>query len=122
RHVATSSLQNETAATNGDIFTGPETLTKAVGETRVFTAPEINGFIFSGWFINGLKVSDSKDLHQCNLTVTEDMDGSTLLASYAAENPELPKEKNGTTIAIGDLAVTIALIAMIYVILQIRRY
>ena len=72
--------------------------------------------------INGTSVSDTRDLHICNIRVTEDMDGATLLASYAADTPEPPKEKFGTTIAIGVLAVTIALIAMIYVVLQVRRY
>ena len=122
RHVATSSLQNESEPTNVDIVIDPYDMTLPVGEIRDFTAPEIEGFDFSGWFINGQMVSNSKDLYLCNLAVTDDMDGSTLIASYASVTPEPPKEKFGTTIAIGILAVTIALIAMIYVILQIRRY
>lgn len=122
RHIATSSLQNESAPTNVDILTGPETLTLTVGETKVFMAPEIDGFSFSGWFINGSKVTDTRNPYQCNLSVTEDMEGSVLVASYAANSPEPPKENWGTTIAIGILSVTIALIAMIYVILQVRRY
>ena len=121
RYKAISSLQNETEPTSIDILPG-SVLELTVGETSTFTAPEIEGFTFSGWFINGAKVSDSRNLYLCNLSVTEDMDGSTLMASYAAETPEPPKEKIGTTVAIGILAVTIAIIAMIYVILQIRRY
>ena len=122
RHVATSSLQNESEPTNVDIIIDPYDMTLSVGETRDFTAPEVEGFDFSGWYINGQMVSNSKNLYLCNLVVTDDMDGSTLIASYASVTPEPPKEKFGTTIAIGILAVTIALIAMIYVILQIRRY
>ena len=122
RYIATSSLQNESQPTNVDILTGPTDMILTVGESRDFTAPEVEGFDFAGWFINGEKVSNSKNLYICNLSVTEDMDGSTLVASYASVTPEPPKEKFGTTIAIGILAVTIAIIAMIYVILQIRRY
>lgn len=122
RYMATSSLQNEAEPTNIDIFAGPSTLELNVGETSTFTAPDVEGFTFAGWFINGEKVSDSRNLFLCNLEATEDMDGSTLMATYSADTPEPPKEKIGTTVAIGILAVTIAIIAMIYVILQIRRY
>ena len=82
----------------------------------------MDGFSFSGWYINGVKVSNSKNLYQCDLEVNETMDGSTLTATYSAESPELPKENLGTIVAIGILAVTISIIALIYVILQIRRY
>ena len=122
RYIATSSLQNESQPTNVDIISGPVTLTLSVGDTHDFTAPDEEGFIFSGWYINGTNVSNSRDSHVCNLRVTEDMDGATLVASYAAETPAPPKENIGTTVAIGILAVTIAIVAMIFVILQIRRY
>ena len=122
RYIATSSLQNEATPTNVDILTGPTMVTLTVGENYDYTAPEVEGFTFAGWYINGTSVSGTRDAHVCNLRVTEDMDGSTLVASYAAESPEPPKENWGTTIAIGILAVTIAIIAMIYVILQVRRY
>ena len=105
-----------------DILSGPFTVTLTVGETAEYTAPEVEGFMFGGWFINGISVSSARDLNVCVLRVTEDMDGSTLLASYAAEDPEPPKENLGPTIAIGILAFTIAAIALVFVMLTVKRY
>jgi len=121
RHIATSSLQNEGTPTNVDILSGPMVLELTVGDTREFTAPEVEGFTFSGWFINGTDVSGTRDAHICSLRVTEDMDGATLVASYAADNPEVPEEDIGPLVAIGVLSLTIALIGLIFVILQRRR-
>ena len=122
RYIATSSLQNETTPTNIDILSGPITSVLTVGETKDFTAPDVEGFTFSGWYINGTSVSNARDLHICNLRVTADMDGGTLVASYSANDPEPPKPDYGTVFAIGALAVTISIIALIFVILQVRRY
>ena len=121
KYTAVSSLQNETEPTSKDILVGTTMVLKN-GEKTQLMAPEMDGFSFSGWYINGVKVSNSKNLYQCDLEVNETMDGSTLTATYSAESPELPKENLGTIVAIGILAVTISIIALIYVILQIRRY
>ena len=120
RYIATSSLQNESEATNIDILSGPESIRLTVGEKKTFTAPDVGGF--EGWFINGESVSNSRNPHVCDIEITEDMDGAILTASYSAITPDPPKENIGTTIAIGVLSVTLALIALIYVILQIKRY
>ena len=122
RHIATSSLQNEGTPTNVDILSGPMTLDLTVGDTREFTAPEVEGFTFSGWFINGTNVSGARDIHVCSIRVTEDMNGATLVASYAADNPETPEEDIGPLVAVGILSLTIAIIGLIFVILQRRRY
>ena len=121
RYVAVSSLQNETEPTSKDILDS-STMTLKNGEKKQLTAPQMDGFSFSGWYINGVKISNSKDLYQCDLEANETMDGSTLTATYSADTPEPPEEDIGTTIAIGVLAVTISIIALIYVVLQIRRY
>ena len=122
RYIATASLQNESEATNIDILSGPESIRLTVGEKKTFTAPDVGGFEFEGWFINGESVSNSRNPHVCDIEITEDMDGAILTASYSAITPDPPKENIGTTIAIGVLSVTLALIALIYVILQIKRY
>ena len=93
-----------------------------VGETQTCQAPEVEGFTFSGWYINGVSKSDSRDLHICFFPVTKDMDGATLLASYAPITPEPPKEDIGPTIAMVAMAVIIALVALVYVLVQTRRY
>ncbi|MBO5519060.1 MAG: hypothetical protein J5945_02800 [Candidatus Methanomethylophilus sp.] len=122
RYIATSSLQNQAVPTNVDILSGPTTVTLTVGETQTCQAPEVEGFTFSGWYINGVSKSDSRDLHICSFPVTKDMDGATLLASYAPITPEPPKEDIGPTIAMVAMAVIIALVALVYVLVQTRRY
>ena len=122
RYIATSSLQNEETPTNVDILSGPITVTLNVGDTAEYSAPDVEGFIFSGWFINGTNVSNNRDAHLCSFRVTEDMEGATLMASYSAEDPEPPEKDYSTVIAIGVLAVTLSIIALIFVLFQIRRY
>ena len=122
RYIATSSMQNTETPTNVDVLNSPVSCTYRVGTTQVFRAPELNGFTFSGWEMNGKMVSDGRDKGLCTLEITGDMDGSTLVASYAAKDPEQPAPDYGTVIAIGMVSVTIALLALIYVLLQIRRY
>jgi len=122
RYIATSSLQNMELPTNVDVLNGPMDVILDVGLTQSFEAPSMDGFDFAGWYLNGESVSDPRNSHLCTFQVTDDMDGATLTASYSAVTPEPPKEDIGTIIAIGMVSVTIALIALIYVILQIRRY
>ena len=121
RYIAVSSLQNESPTTNIDILDSPIQLKLTVGTTKQLIAPDVNGFEFSGWFINGANVSNTKNTSVCNLEVTDDMDGAVLTASYSAMTPDPPKEDLGPIIAAGVLSVTIALVALLYVILQ-RRY
>ena len=122
RYIATSSLQNTELPTNVDILNGPMGMVLDVGTTQTFEAPDVEGFNFSGWYLNGESVSDSRNVFLCSFSVTDDLEGAVVTASYSAETPEPPKEDIGTIIAIGMVSVTIALIALIYVILQIRRY
>ncbi len=122
RYIAVSSLQNESPVTNVDILDSPIQLKLTVGTTNQFIAPDVEGFTFSGWFINGTSVSNTKNINVCNLEVTQDMDNCVLTASYSANSPDPLKENLATPIAIGALGVIIAVIAMIYVIFQIRRY
>ena len=122
RYIATSSLQNTELPTNVDILNGPMDMVLDVGTTQTFEAPDVEGFNFSGWYLNGESVSDSRNVFLCSFSVTDDLEGAVVTASYSAETPEPPKEDIGTIIAIGMVSVTIALIALIYVILQIRRY
>jgi hypothetical protein len=122
RYIATSSLQNAELPTNIDILNGPMAMVLDVGATQTFEAPDVEGFTFSGWYLNGESVSDSRNRYLCSFSVTDDLEGAVVTASYSAETPEPPKEDIGTIIAIGMVSVTIALIALIYVILQIRRY
>ena len=82
----------------------------------------VMGFSFSGWYLNGESISDKRNSYVCTFSVTDDLEGVEITASYSAETPEPPKEDIGTIVAIGMVSVTIALIALIYVILQIRRY
>lgn len=121
RHIAASSMQNVSEPTSADMMDGPIKKVYKIGATETFEAPKMEGFSFSGWFIDGRSVSDPKDIYTCVLTLTSEMDGSTLTASYCALDPE-PKEEIGTIVAIGMISVTIAILALIYVILQIRRY
>ena len=121
RYIATSSLQNAELPTNVDILNGPMDITLDVGTTHSLVAPSVDGFHFSGWYINGESASDIRNEMTCTFSVTEDLDGVVITASYSAVTPEPPKEDIGTIVAIGMVSVTIALIALIYVILQIRR-
>ena len=122
RYIASSSMQNVETPTNIDVLDSPVTTTCIIGSVQTYRAPDLNGFKFSGWFMDGKMVSDAKDNRLCTITITDNMDGMTLVASYSAENPPQPEPDYGTEIAIGILAVTLSIIALIFVFLQMRRY
>ena len=122
RYVATSSLQNVSEVKNVDVLNSPFDISVTVGEKKQFVAPDLDGFEFSGWFINGTKVSAANNIYYCELQVTEDMDNSVLTASYSAVTPDPPKGDVGPIIAAGILSVTLSMIALIIVIMQKRRY
>lgn len=122
RYMASSSMQNTQPPTNVDVLDSPIHNTYAIGSTQILRAPELNGFTFSGWLLDGQMVSDTRDVRLCTLAITADMDGSTLVGSYSADDPEQPKPDYGTVIAIGALAVTLSIIALMFMIFQMRRY
>ncbi|MBQ6547942.1 MAG: hypothetical protein IJL79_03245, partial [Candidatus Methanomethylophilaceae archaeon] len=72
-------------------------------------------------FMDGQLVSNTRDITQCTIAITAEMDGAELVASYSAEDPPQPVPDYGPTIAAGILSVTIALVALLYVIVQ-KRY
>ncbi len=123
RYVASSSMENQDTPTVVDILNPdpsvPVVRTFAVGSTETFNAPGLEGFRFSGWYLDGVCVSNRMD---CELTITENMVGATLTASYGAVTPEPPPQDITTVLAIGMVSITIALLAFVYVILQVRRY
>ena len=69
-----------------------------------------------------MMVSATNNKYYCELQVTEEMDNSVLTASYSAITPDPPKEDIGPIIAAGVVSVTISMIALVYVIMQRRRY
>ena len=122
RYIATSSMQNTELPTNVDILNSPLTMVWDVGSTQDLSAPALSGFSFSGWFLNGEAMSGMRNPNVCSVIVTESLEGAVLTASYSALTPEPPKENIGTIVAIGMVSVTIAILSLIYVILQVRRY
>ena len=92
RYVASSSMENQDTPTVVDILNPdpsvPVIKTLAVGSTETFNAPGLEGFRFSGWYLDGVCVSNRMD---CELTITENMAGATLTASYGAVTPSLPR-------------------------------
>ena len=122
RYIASSSMQNVAEPTNVDVLDSPVDTTCSLGSVQTYRAPDLNGFTFCGWFMDGKIVSDARDNMLCTITITQDMEGSTLVASYSADNPPQPEPDYGTEIAIGVLAVTLSIIALIFVMLQKRRY
>ena len=122
RYYATSSMQNSSTPTSIEIMDSPVHRTLTIGTTETFIAPELSGFAFAGWTLDGQMISSASNKRVCSLTVTEGMEGSTLAATYAALAPEPPAPDYGTVIAIGMVAVVIALIAFIFVLLHVRRY
>ena len=121
RYIASASMQNTETPTNIDVMNSPMTVRYAVGTSQTFKAPELTGFEFAGWFLDGQLVSNVRDVTQCTISITAEIDGSELVASYSAENPPQPVPDYGPTIAAGILSVTIALVALLYVIVQ-KRY
>ncbi|NLL94820.1 MAG: hypothetical protein GX224_03575 [Thermoplasmatales archaeon] len=123
RYVASSSMENQSAPTVVDILNpdpaSPLVKTLAVGDTETFSAPDVDGFRFSGWYLDGICVSTKRD---CKLTITEKMVGATLTASYGAVTPEPPPQDITTVLSVGLVSITIALLSLVYVILQVRRY
>ena len=122
RYIATSSIQNTDLPTNVDILNSPMMMVWDVGSTQDLSAPVLSGFLFSGWFLNGEAMSGMHNPNLCSIVVTESLEGAVLTASYSAQTPEPPKENIGTTVSIGMVSVTIAILSLIYVILQVRRY
>ena len=120
RYIATSSLQNTETPTNVDILDSPIVRQFAIGSTEVFIAPDIDGFSFSGWNMNGTMVSDSANQRMCVLPIVEGIDGSVLTASYAAEIPE--EESDNVPIIMGGVAIVIAVLALLLAAIQMRRY
>ena len=118
QRIAYSSLFNNSPA-EVTILTS-ETMDRVVGKTVKFTAPEISGFEFSGWYLGNTCVSEKKEME---LTITEDLDGQKLSAVYGALPEEIPEEGiEPTTLMIGLVAIMIAIMCFAYVILQNKRY
>lgn len=122
RYIASASMQNTETPTNIDVMNSPMSLKYAVGSSQTFKAPELTGFEFAGWFLDGQLVSNPRDITQCTVSITAAMEGSELVASYSAENPPQPTPDNGPIIAAGVLSVTLSMIALMVVIMQKRRY
>ncbi len=91
-----------------------------VGKTIKFTAPEISGFEFSGWYLGNVCISEEST---ANVLIEESYDGMALTAVYGVLPEEIPEEGiDGTTLMIGLVAVMIAIICFAYVLLQNKRY
>ncbi len=118
QRVAYSSLFNTSPAEATVLST--ETMSRVVGKTVKFTAPEISGFEFSGWYLGNTCVSENRDME---MMITEDHDGKKLSAVYGALPEEIPEEGiEPTTLMIGLVAIMIAIICFAYVVLQNKRY
>ena len=118
QRVSYSSLFN-TSPAEATVLSS-ETMQHVVGQTVKFTAPEISGFEFSGWYLGNTCVSEKADME---MTISEDMDGKKLSAVYAALPEEIPEEGiEPTTLMIGLVAIMIAIMCFAYVILQNKRY
>lgn len=118
QRVAYSSLFNNSPAETTVLSS--ETMERVVGKTVKFTAPEISGFEFSGWYLGNTCVSEKAEME---MTIDEDLDGKKLSAVYAALPEKIPEEGiEPTTLMIGLVAIMIAIMCFAYVILQNKRY
>lgn len=124
KYTSSSSLDNTAEPAVIEIVTDPETVTVQVGTTKALTAPNLDGFEFSGWFIGGAKMAEKRgDRFTAEFTVTEDMAGMVAVATYSPVEPTPPEEKiDNTTLVLGLVSIAIAILAFAYVILQNRRY
>ena len=118
QRVAYSSLFN-TSPAEATVLSS-ETMQHVVGQTVKFTAPEISGFEFSGWYLGNTCISEKSDVE---MTIDEELDGKKLSAVYGALPEEVPEEGiEPTTLMIGLVAIMIAIMCFAYVILQNKRY
>ena len=118
QRVSYSSLYNESPAIVTVLST--EDRDYVVGKTITFTAPEVSGFEFSGWYLGNVCVSEDSTT---KVTIEESFDGKTLSAVYGVLPEEVPEEGiDATTLMIGLVAIMIAIICFAYVLLQNKRY
>ena len=117
-YLAASSLKNIADATM--LNENVDNVVIYNGESKTFVAPELDGFKFAGWVYNGT-VTEDKSI---TISVKDlDSDGAAKLSAiYSAISESEPEEKiDSTTLIIGIAAVVIALIAVIYAVIQKKQ-
>ena len=117
RHVAYSSLYN-TEPANATILS-TQTVERTTGTAVKFTAPDLVGFKFGGWYL-GAECLSSETVF--TMDIEDSLDGQILSAVYSPL-PE-PAEEKGVdpmVLMIGLVAIMIAIMCFAYVLLN-RRY
>lgn len=126
-YYATSSIDNLSGATCKQIVyddSAYPTMTEiTVGSQKTFIAPTLDGFDFAGWYFDGQYYSDS-DKKACSFTALGEMeDNVTLRAYYSAKTVEEPdKGIDSTVMIIGIIAIVVAVLALVYVVFQSKRF
>ena len=116
--IALSSLYNEAEPVSKVLRTA--SLQYESGSTVQLTAPDLEGFIFSGWYFGNVCLSEDSSL---SLNVEEKYDGQSVSAVYTpAPYKEPVKGIDSTTLMIGLVAIMIAIMCFAYVILNNRGY
>ena len=113
-YVAASSLKNVTDASALDIDI--QNVVIISGDSKTFVAPELDGFKFAGWVYNG-SASEDKTITVSAGTLTTD-GAANLIAVYSAESVSENQKIDSTTLILGIAAVIIALIAVVYAVIQ----
>lgn len=117
RFMAVTAATEDQAPTSVDLIPVQEISAKTGSEIRL-EAPDMTGFRFSGWMLDGSLVGTDA---VCTLPVTADMDGKAVVAAYSAEPEDSGSGIDPAALAVGMLGVVIAVLALAFVLLQTRR-
>ena len=118
RHVSYSSLYNASPA-QATVLSS-QTTERETGTSVKYTAPSLDGFRFSGWFLGAECLSESATL---TLDIKESLDGQTLSAVYSPVPETVPdKGVDPMVLMIGLVAIMIAIMCFAYVLLNNRGY
>ena len=118
RHVSYSSLYN-TSPAQATVLSS-QTTERETGTAVKYTAPNLDGFKFSGWFLGAECLSESATV---TIDIKESLDGQTLSAVYSPVPEAVPdKGVDPMVLMIGLVAIMIAIMCFAYVLLNNRGY
>jgi hypothetical protein len=118
RHVSYSSLYN-TSPAQATVLSS-QTTERETGTAVKYTAPNLDGFKFSGWFLGAECLSESATV---TIDIEESLDGQTLSAVYSPVPATVPdKGVDPMVLMIGLVAIMIAIMCFAYVLLNNRGY
>jgi hypothetical protein len=118
RHVSYSSLYN-TSPAQATVLSSQIT-ERETGTAVKYTAPNLDGFKFSGWFLGAECLSESATV---TIDIEESLDGQTLSAVYSPVPATVPdKGVDPMVLMIGLVAIMIAIMCFAYVLLNNRGY